>query len=230
MRTVADVLALLERDPGRPRLTWYGPDGERVELSGAVLVNWVSKTTNLLVEEFDAGPGSRVRVDLPGHWRSVVWQLAAWRVGACLVDDEEEVLVTDAPPADAPGAEVVAVALPALARRFDGGLPPGAIDAAAAVMTYGDRIGWAPAPDAASPALETAGEVVAHADLLAPEGEPGDRVLLPAPRGARPLLARLAADASLVLTDPTTAEALRADPARRTRLVETERVTHDLLG
>ncbi|WP_019136655.1 TIGR03089 family protein [Cellulomonas massiliensis] len=229
MRTVADVLALLERDPGRPRLTWYGPDGERVELSGAVLVNWVSKTTNLLVEEFDAGPGSRVRVDLPGHWRSVVWQLAAWRVGACLVDDEEEVLVTDAPPADAPGAEVVAVALPALARRFDGALPPGAIDAAAAVMTYGDRIGWAPVPDPASPAVDRAGTRVAHADLVETTGS-GERVLLAAPRDARGLLGRLAADASLVLTDGSTARALLADGARRERLVATERVTLDLLG
>lgn len=229
MRTVADVLALLERDPGRPRLTWYGPDGERVELSGAVLVNWVSKTTNLLVEEFDAGPGSRVRVDLPGHWRSVVWQLAAWRTGACVVDDGEEVLVTHAPPPDAPGAEVVAVALPALARRFDGALPPGAIDAAAAVMTYGDRIGWAPAPDAASPAVERAGGSVRHADLVETTGA-GERVLLEAPRDARALLGRLAGDASLVLTDATVAQELRVDAPRHERLVATERVTLDLLG
>src|SRR5688572_18938796 len=82
---VADLLRLITRDPGRPRLTWYGDDGERVELSGAVLENWVNKTTNLLVEEFDAEPGTRVVIDLPVHWRTVVWALAVWRVGATAV-------------------------------------------------------------------------------------------------------------------------------------------------
>ncbi|WP_245605724.1 TIGR03089 family protein, partial [Promicromonospora kroppenstedtii] len=79
---VASLLARLAADGGRPRLTWYGDDGERVELSGAVLANWASKTVNLLVEEFDAAPGTTVVVDLPVHWRAAVWTLAAWRTGA----------------------------------------------------------------------------------------------------------------------------------------------------
>ena len=41
-----------------PRLTWYGPDSERVELSGRVLDNWVAKTSNLLQDELDAEPGT----------------------------------------------------------------------------------------------------------------------------------------------------------------------------
>jgi len=94
---VADVLALVTRDPGRPRITWYGPD-ERIELSGAVLGNWVAKVTNLLVEEFDAGPGVRVELDLPAHWRTVVWALAVWRSGACVADDGTRVIVTDRAP------------------------------------------------------------------------------------------------------------------------------------
>ncbi len=49
--TVPAVLAAATAsDPGRPRLTWYGADGERVELSARVLENWVAKTANLLVE------------------------------------------------------------------------------------------------------------------------------------------------------------------------------------
>src|SRR5660398_217498 len=72
-------------EAGRARVSWYGDGGERIELSGAVLENWVSKTANLLVEEFDAGPGVRVLVDLPPHWRTIVWAFAAWRVGACVV-------------------------------------------------------------------------------------------------------------------------------------------------
>ena len=53
---MSDVPALLQQllaDPGRPRLTWYGPDAERVELSGKVLLNWVAKTANLLTDELD---------------------------------------------------------------------------------------------------------------------------------------------------------------------------------
>ncbi|MDR3068395.1 MAG: TIGR03089 family protein, partial [Cellulomonas sp.] len=56
-------------DPGKPRLTWYDSDDQRVELSGAVLSNWANKTANLLVEEVEAGPGTRVGLDLPLHWR-----------------------------------------------------------------------------------------------------------------------------------------------------------------
>ncbi|MEK8228049.1 hypothetical protein NKG05_21105 [Oerskovia sp. M15] len=44
-----------------------------MELSGAVLHNWINKTVNLLVEEFDAAPGTRVLLDLPSHWRAIVW-------------------------------------------------------------------------------------------------------------------------------------------------------------
>lgn len=174
---IADLLRLVTRDPGRPRLTWYGDDGERVELSGAVLENWVNKTTNLLVEEFDAGPGTRVVLDLPVHWRTVVWALAAWRVGATvvLVDEnatapgtthaQADVVVTHRPETwTGSGSELVAVALPALARRFDVPLPAGAVDAASAVMTYGDQVGWAPEPAAGSPT--TAGRRETHGELV----------------------------------------------------------------
>lgn len=183
------MLAGLLSEPGRPRLTWYGADGERVELSGAVLDNWVSKTVNLLVEEFDTGPGTIVRLDLPPHWRTVVWALAAWRAGATvdLAQDDggaapADVLVTDRPPAQDDGAAVVMVALPALARRWEGELPPGAIDAAAAVMTYGDQVGWAPQVDPAETALTGAGPLLAHQDLVG-----AARDLAGVPAGARAL-------------------------------------------
>src|SRR3954447_9490736 len=81
--------AMVASDPGRPRLTWYGPDGERIELSARTLENWVAKSANLLMEEFDAGPGTRIAVRLPPHWRTATWLLAAWTVGACAVVGRE---------------------------------------------------------------------------------------------------------------------------------------------
>lgn len=236
--SVADVLASLLSEPGRPRLTWYGTGGERIELSGSVLDNWVSKTTNLLVEELDAGPGTRVVIDLPPHWRTVVWALAAWRVGATVAVGSAsgaDVVVSDRPAAlDLPRhAGVVAVALPALARRFDGGLPSGALDAAQSVMTYGDVIGWVPSVEPARDALDVGATPVPHAqlvaDALASAPVPGgSRTLLTVgdERGAAPALLLtalgvLAGGGSVVLLHPEPGDgAERAD-----RIAASERVT-----
>jgi uncharacterized protein (TIGR03089 family) len=246
--TMTDVLVVLVREPGRPRLTWYGSGGERIELSGAVLENWVNKTANLLVEELDAGPGVRVLVDLPPHWRTVVWAFAVWRVGACVVlapdpvasSSGVDVVVTDRPDRFGRGRPVVAVALPALARSFGGALPAGAVDAASAVMTYGDTIGWAPPIDPTAPALVGAGADVTHARLMAWADDGvavphGARVLVTtslagsaaagSARALRDVLHALRAAGSVVLGDPPTSDALRSDAPRRDRLIATERVT-----
>lgn len=259
--SVDAVLAQLRADPGRPRLTWYGPSGERVELSGHVLDNWVAKIANLLVEELDAGPGTMVELDLPLHWRTVTWALAAWRVGAGVSarpagDGRPGVVVTDAPERHPDATDVVAVSLPALARRFDGVLPRGAVDAATAVMTYGDVLSWAPEPDPRERAVEGHDVEVAHADLIAwarsragdavvpdraepetPRHDPvaGARVLLEAPAGRSTagdlgtVLGVLADDGSVVLCAPEVGQGLRDDPARRERLLATERVTAAVL-
>ncbi len=233
---VASLLARLAADGGRPRLTWYGDDGERVELSGAVLANWASKTVNLLVEEFDAAPGTSVVVDLPVHWRTAVWALAAWRTGATVALPDAglahpDVIVTDGPDrwADA-RADLVVVSLPALARRYDGDLPPGAIDAASAVMTYGDAIGWVPEVDPDQDALVTAAGAVGHKGLV-PEPGGGARVLVDG-RGAvadvlRDLLGVWAGGGSVVLTSRATAAELEQDAPRLARLLSTEQAqTH----
>lgn len=241
--TIADLLAALLREPGRPRITWYGPDGERVELSGAVLSNWVSKSTNLLVEEYDAGPGSVVLLDLPPHWRTVVWALAAWRAGACVTTgsqpghDGHDVVVTDRPGAHAGTRGLVAVALPALARRFDGDLPAGAVDAAAAVMTYGDVIAWSPAVEPGAPALvgvSPDGPAVPHADLLARAARAADagagaRALLQVPDDrARTRAALLAALGVLHGAGSVVLLGGDADDSRVARITADERVTATL--
>lgn len=235
----ADVPALLQRlpsEPGRPRVTWYGDDGERVELSGAVLLNWVTKTTNLLVEEYDAGPSTQVLLDLPAHWRTLVWALAVWRTGACVRTPgpdgaAADVVVTDRPDEHPGATELVVVTLPALARAYPGTLPPGAVDAAAAVMTYGDTLGYVPAPDLHAPALAD----VPHGSLLArvPVPAPRSRALRAAspgrvmPADLATAVGVLAADGSLVLVSAGTAAALHDDAARHERLTAQENVTDD---
>lgn len=76
------------RDRGsEPLITYYDLDsGERTELSGISFANWVDKTSNLLVDELLIAPEDPVELALaaghPGHWVTLVWQLACWQVGA----------------------------------------------------------------------------------------------------------------------------------------------------
>jgi uncharacterized protein (TIGR03089 family) len=267
--SVPALLSTLAGVGGAPRLTWYGDGGERVELSGAVLANWVTKSTNLLVEELDTGPGTELALDLPPHWRTIVWALAGWRCGACVGVDaaaeptttsgptgtSPDVVVTTRPSAWPGAADLVAVELGALARRFAGELPPGATDAAAAVMTYADALGYVPPADPAAAALRlarpsatsstarAADATVTHAGLLdwALTGTPAEgsaattstgRVLVPASSVAWTLRACLGAWArggSVVLVDDATSALEQDDPGRWQRLLASERVD-DVLG
>jgi uncharacterized protein (TIGR03089 family) len=214
--------AMLVSDPGRPRLTWYGPDGERVELSARTLDNWVAKSANLLMEEFDAGPGSGIAVRLPPHWRTATWLLATWTVGACVVAGEQAgarpdvVVTTDPAGAVAAGADpagVVAVALAALATSFGGTLPAGALDGAAEVRLRGDVAGpvVAPLPDdeallVAGSQSMTYGELLPAARAAAQRAGWGPQVRLLTSAGPDDalagLLAPLVLDGSVVLHEP----------------------------
>jgi uncharacterized protein (TIGR03089 family) len=184
LESVRDLVEFWQAtDPTSPRLTWYGPGGERVELSGRVLANWVIKATNLLSEDAVAGPGVVVGVELPVHWRGLVWSLAALRAGAAVAltdgngtepvpqaggaGPEPGTVVTDRPDGAhgrvRAGGAVIAVALPALARSFDGPLGSGVIDGAADLMTYPDVLTTLPDVDPGAAAVEDA----THAGLLA---------------------------------------------------------------
>lgn len=152
-----------------PRLTWYGPDSERVELSGRVLDNWVAKTSNLLQDELDAEPGMAIRLDLPAHWKSFVWALAAWQLGMEVVLDgtSADLLVTDKPDDGARAGfdAVVAVPLAALAMRWPGELPSGVVDYAAEVRSHGDVFMAHDDPEGGSPAVRGSGGHL-HSGLL----------------------------------------------------------------
>ncbi|WP_392423982.1 TIGR03089 family protein [Barrientosiimonas humi] len=227
-----EVLPGLLADPAGPRVTYYddrpGPtQGERIELSGAVLANWVAKAGNLLQDELDAGPGSTVALDLPAeHWRTLYWALAAWAVGATVVDvggagdggaegrggagdgASADVLVTTEPRAGHPAQVVVTEA--ALARSFAGDLPDGAIDEAADLATYGDHLDPYATAGASDQALVTARGAWTYGGVVGDSGAQAPRWLV---RGdltgvLRTALAAWAAGGSVLLSRGTADDAL----------------------
>lgn len=196
-----------------PRLTWYGPDSERVELSGKVLDNWVAKTSNFLQDELDAEPGMRLALDLPAHWKGMVWALGAWQLGLETVLDAgaADLLATTRPePAAGKYGAVVAVALPALAMRWDGALPAGCLDYAAEVRSHGDVfMQHAEADPAACAIVGQDGRRHLHQDLLdgfAVPHEDGVRLHIPGRDGLEAGLANALGawrrGGSVVLTHP----------------------------
>lgn len=225
MPSPAHVLPALRRlDDSAPRITWYdlgdGPtSGERVELSARVLANWVAKAANALVEEWDVGPGARVALDVPPHWRSLYWALATWSVGATVVtgrDDAADVLVTSDPQAEGPSGATVLVTLAALARSASSPVGAGVVDEAKELATFGDRFDAWQEPARDDPALVDGDRSWTYADVVpSPAASDGPRVLVPAADlGAflREALTAYARGGSVVLVhggDPERLEALR---------------------
>ncbi|MEV1291343.1 TIGR03089 family protein [Pseudonocardia sp. NPDC049635] len=197
----------------RPLFTHYDDaTGERVELSGTTTANWTAKAANLLRDECDVEPGTRVSVLLPAHWQTAAALLAVWSCGAELVGDPATagVVLADAARLDtalAAGADVVvAFSLDAFGRGLTG-LPTGVLDFATEVRVHGDDfVPWDPVPgDAAAWDGATGTEVLdaALARAAALDLGEGARVLSTlawdSPQGLRDgLLAVLAAGASLV--------------------------------
>lgn len=225
----ADVLAeLLRSDPSRPRVTFYDDSaGERIELSGKVLANWVSKAANLLQDELAIGPGSVVRLDLPAqHWRTLYWALAAWSVGATVDltgDRPADLLVTanSSTARDSDADAIMLVTLAALARQHPDPVPAGVIDEARELSTYADQFdAWhEPTPDA--DALVTARGTSSFADVVPdPEWPEASRVYVDGDRTTtlRDVLAAWSVDGSVVLV-------LGPDADRMPARLEAEGVT-----
>lgn len=93
------VTRRLNTEAATPLVTCYGSSpGERSEFSARSFVNWVDKTANLLVDEFDVAEGDTVVLPVltshPHHWMAWVWLAAAWQVGAeVTVDGSGEIVV-----------------------------------------------------------------------------------------------------------------------------------------
>lgn len=233
MGPVTLTAALLDpyRSDARPLITFYDDaSGERIELSGVTTVNWAAKAANLLRDECDVEPGSRVAVLLPAHWQTAAVLLAVWWCGAEVVIADADLVLCDAERVDlalaaGPVNGVVALSLDAFGKGLPG-LPAGVIDFATEVRLHGDDfVPWAPVPGDA-PALEGASvdEVLAGSRSRAAEMglSAGDRVLSTLGWSGHGLtdglLAVLAAGASLV-------QVANADQGRLDRKAESERCT-----
>jgi uncharacterized protein (TIGR03089 family) len=225
----------VRRDPTTPLLTWYDDaTGDRTELSGATLDNWVSKTANLLVDGLGLGSGDTAAVLLPPHWQTAAIVLGVSSAGLSVVfpgrPGPVDVLFTASPSGEQTGEW-------AAADRYVTGLlplamplrevPPGFVDYVTEVRNYGDHFRGAPvSPDdraLAGPVelshlavMRTATERAAELGIIA-----GDRVLIDTrayPESGDWLFAPLAAGASVVLC-------ANLDPAKLDARTKAEKVT-----
>jgi uncharacterized protein (TIGR03089 family) len=222
--------ALVAPDPTRPLLTFYDDaTGERTELSGATLGNWVAKTANTLVDDLDLQPGQWAAVGLPPHWQTAAVLLGCWTVGLAVTTapDPAEVafLTVAAACTEWPAVERYVVGLHPFGLPLPS-VPEGCLDFTSEIRTHGDHFAARTPVTAATPALRwTDADAVTHeqtqADLCtrateraAALGVPtGGRVLVDTDAHPDPvdwLVAPLAAGATIVLSRNTDAAKLGA--------------------
>lgn len=222
MSTISQLfLATVATDPAQPLLTWYDDaTGERTELSGATLANWVSKTANLLVDGCGLGPGDVAVLALPPHWQTGSIMLACWTAGLAIAheSDTQGAVGFVQPGTTVPADEVFAVGLHPFALPVRD-LPENTSDWVLAARAHGDHYSGPPAePEAAAlVGLPGGGDSISHEALAARAQaraaelgvKRGDRVLIDVDTHRRPLdwlLAPIVAGASLVLTRNTAAD------------------------
>lgn len=176
MTILSDLLPRLP-DPAQPLFTFDDrTTGERVELSGTTTANWVAKTSNFLVDELDAEPGTRVRIGLPSHWLRFVWVLSCWSVGAVLVETGADVGVSG-PDLVADEEHRVAASLRPLGARFPQP-PEGFHDLGAEVPGQGDVFVPLDPVAPTAPAVDLGSLVGSHQDLLESATPVADRILV----------------------------------------------------
>lgn len=232
----AAFAAAVRQDPTAPLLTWYDDaTGDRTELSGTTMDNWVSKTANLLIDGVGLGAGDAVAILLPPHWQSAAVLLGASAAGLA-VDIGGEPHPVEALFTTPEAVELTAAW--ATADRYVTGLlplamplrevPPGFLDYPAEVRNYGDH--FRPGHDVAADDRAIAGPVeLSHRAVLREAHErgielgivAGDRVLVDArvyPNPVDWLLAPLVTGASVVLC-------ANLDPAKLDARADSEKVT-----
>ncbi|HUH06396.1 MAG TPA: TIGR03089 family protein [Egibacteraceae bacterium] len=218
--SLADLSAAVLRRRGHaPFLTFYDDSsGERTEFSYATFDNWVAKTANFLVEEFDVGAGHRVVAATGTHWTTAVIAFACWRAGACLAPVPSAATDQLASAAGDPTAAAVFVEESALPAFHQASAAAGTLGAA--VVAVGAGLGARLTTDGGD-VLSFGEEVPAFADHFDAVVVPRDAAALaagavePAPAAESPA----AAAQSL-----TMAELLGATAATRTGLASSDRL------
>jgi uncharacterized protein (TIGR03089 family) len=228
------LAAAIAPDPARPLLTWYDDaTGERTELSGATVENWVAKTANLLVDGAGLGPGDTAAVALPPHWQTAAILLGCWSAGLEVLLSAPSPAPSDAPAAPPSSVDVLfgtgeagtaperyATALHPFALPMRQ-LPAGWSDFTLEVRTFGDRF----VPPTRVTGTDAALNGGTHAEVCARAAAygiaAGTRVLIDVDRHPDPvewLLAPLAAGSSVVLCR-------HLDPARLAARLSSENAT-----
>ena len=165
----------VRRDGDGPFLTYYDDaNGERIELSALTTANWVAKTANLLVDEYDLEPGETVAIGLPPHWLGVVWALSTWSVGAALTSGTGTLAITGPDLTVRGERETIASALLPLGGRFREPLPDGIHDYGAEVYNHPDVFVPFDPPAPSSPAYDD----LTHEDLIGTAEPIGERILV----------------------------------------------------
>ena len=167
--------AAVRRDGAGPFLTYYDDaTGERIELSALTTANWVAKTANLLVDEYDLESGETVAIGLPPHWLGVIWALSTWSVGASLTSGTGTLAITGPDFTIRGSRETVASALLPLGGRFREPLPEGMHDYGAEVYNHPDVFVPFDPPSPTSPAYDD----LTHDDLIGTAEPVTDRILV----------------------------------------------------
>ncbi len=213
---VAAFAAMTSADATRPLITYYDDGtGERLDLSGATLGNWVAKTANLLVDGHGLGTGDVATVRLPPHWLSAAVLLGCWSAGLAVGSGTADVGFTTAhEPVDA--ADVYALSLAPLGAPFRPGPPPATLDYVMEVRQYGDHF-----TPRILPTDRALADGTTHGSLLTPPAAAvaGHRVLIDAARTPDPrswLVSPLGAGCTIVLC-------ANLDPARLDARLSAER-------
>ncbi|MCZ7377246.1 TIGR03089 family protein [Micromonospora sp. WMMC250] len=222
--------------------------GERVDLTAQQVGAWSARSASLLRDGCGLGPGSRVAVLLPPHWRTAAVLLGAWACGLAVsfrprataglpvlepggdrpfdavfvTPERQDDWLEDVP--DAPHRYLVGTGP---GRLVD--VPLGWLDWSAEVLRHSDVTPDHTAIHPSDPASADgttygqwgalAREVAGMLDLRA-----GDRLLVDAAEHEQPLkwlLAPLSAGASVVIS-------ANLDPARRDAIIAAEQVTRIL--
>ncbi|MGW6281914.1 TIGR03089 family protein [Kribbella sp. NPDC055071] len=216
--------AAVRRDGGAPFLTYYDDtSGERIELSAVTTANWVAKTANLLVDEYDLESGETVAIGLPPHWLGVVWALSTWSVGASLTSGVGTLAITGPDFTIRGSRETVASALLPLGGRFREPVPEGIQDYGAEVYNHPDVFVPFDPPSPTTPAYDE----LTHDDLIRTAEPVTDRILvtrdLVSRDGLGLLVGVISGGGSIVLCR-------NLDPAKLERRVADEKVDRIVEG